>query len=156
MKRVNEIGRMVLRGEIPEPELPRGDAKCQSCPYRSLCGNAEKPENPGVGGLTDEELEAQLRSWIDANSRARPKTSSPAAKAKKAASETIKAHMVSTGELAGEMVIDGKTWNMKVSEKPGTSIDMDAFNELVAPDVREQVVVPTVSRRLTITPAKKK
>ena len=33
---------------------------------------------------------------------------------------------------------------------------MDAFNELVAPEVREQVVLPTVSRRLTISPAKKK
>jgi len=54
------------------------------------------------------------------------------------------------------MVIEGKKWNMKVSEKPGTAIDMDAFNELVAPEVREQVVLPTVSRRLTITPAKKK
>ena len=155
MKRVNEIGRMVLRGETPEPELPQGDAKCQSCPFRSLCGNAEIPENPGVGGLTDEELEAQLRSWIDANG-SMPRSSSPASKAKKAASETIKAHLVSTGELAGEMVIDGKKWNMKVSEKPGTSIDMDAFNELVAPEVQEQVVLPTVSRRLTITPAKKK
>ncbi len=154
MKRVTEIGRMVLRGEIPEPELPQGDAKCQSCPFRSLCGNAEKPENAGVGGLTDEELEAQLRSWIDASASA-PRSSSPASKAKKAASETIKAHLVSIGELAGEMVIDGKKWNMKVSEKSGTSIDMDAFNELVAPDVREQVVLPTVSRRLTITSAKK-
>ena len=155
MKRVNEIGRMVLRGEIPEPELPQGDAKCQSCPYRSLCGNAEIPENPGVGGLTDEELEAQLRSWIDANGSA-PRSSSPASKAKKAASDTIKAHLVSTGELAAEMVIDGKGWNMKVSENPGATIDMDAFNELVAPEVREQVVVPTISRRLTISPAKKK
>ncbi len=155
MKRVNEIGRMVLRGKIPEPELPKGDAKCQSCPYRSLCGNAEKPENPGEGGLTDEELESQLRAWIDANASA-TRSSSPASKAKKAASETIKAHLVSTGELAGEMVIDGNGWNMKVSEKPGVSIDMDAFNELVAPEVREQVVLPTVSRRLTITPAKKK
>ena len=155
MKRVNEIGRMVLRGEIPEPELPQGDSHCQSCPFRSLCGNAEKPENPGEGGLTDEELEAQLRAWIDASSSA-PRSSSPASKAKKAASETIKAHLVSTGELAGEMVIDGKTWNMKVSEKPGVSIDMDAFNELVAPEVREQVMLPTVSRRLNITPAKKK
>ena len=155
MKRVNEIGRMVLRGEIPDPELPPGDAKCQSCPFRSLCGNAEIPENPGVVGLTDEELEAQLRSWIDANGSA-PKTSSPASKAKKAASEMIKAHMVSTGDLAGEMVIDGKNWNLKVSEKSGTTIDMGAFNELVAPEVREQVVLPTVSRRLTITPAKKK
>ena len=155
MKRVNEIGRMVLRGEIPDPELPQGDAKCQSCPFRSLCGNAEIPENPGAGGLTDEELEEQLRSWIDANSSA-PRSSSPASKAKKAASETIKAHLVSTGELAAEMVIDGKKWNMKVSEKRGTTIDMDAFNDLVAPEVREQVVVPTVSRRLTITPEKKK
>ncbi len=108
-----------------------------------------------MGGLTDEELEAQLRSWIDANGSA-PRSSSPASKAKKAASETIKAHLVSTGELAAEIVIDGKTWNLKVSEKPGSTIDMDAFNELVAPDVREQVVLPTVSRRLTITPAKKK
>ena len=155
MKRVNEIGRMVLRGEIPEPELPQGDSHCQSCPFRSLCGNAEIPENPGVGGLTDEELEAQLRSWIDANASA-TRSSSPASKAKKAASETIKAHLVSTGDLAGEMVIDGKTWNMKVSEKPGVSIDMDAFNELVAPEVREQVVLETMRRTLRITPAKKK
>ena len=155
MKRVSEIGRMVLKGDIPEPELPQGDSHCQSCPYRSLCGNAEKPENPGEGGLTDEELESQLRSWIDANASA-TRSSSPASKQKKAASETIKAHLVSTGELAGEMVIDGKTWNMKVSEKPGVSIDMDTFNELVAPEVREQVVLPTVSRRLNITPAKKK
>ena len=155
MKRVSDIGRLVLKGDIPEPELPQGDTKCQSCPFRSLCGNAEIPENPGFGGLTDEELEAQLRSWIDANGSA-PRSSSPASKAKKAASETIKAHLVSTGELTGEMVIDGKKWNMKVSEKPGTSIDMDAFNELVAPEVREQVVLTTVSRRLTITPAKKK
>ena len=155
MKRVGEIGRMVLKGEIPEPELPQGDSHCQSCPYRSLCGNADKPENPGEGGLTDEELEAQLRSWIDANASA-TRSSSPASKAKKAASETIKAHLVSTGELAGEMVIDGKTWNMKVSEKPGVSIDMDAFNELVAPEVREQVVLETVRRTLRITPARKK
>ncbi len=154
MKRVNEIGRLVLKGEIPEPELPQGDSHCRSCPYRSLCGNAEMPENPGEGGLTDEELEAQLRSWIDASSSA-PRSSSSASKQKKAASETIKAHLVSTGELAGEMVVDGKKWNMKVSEKPGVSIDMDAFNELVTPEVREQVVLPTVSRRLTITPAKK-
>ena len=54
------------------------------------------------------------------------------------------------------MVIDGKKWNMKVSEKPGTIIDMDAFNELVSPEVREQVVLLIVSRTLTITPAKKK
>ncbi|MCY4581791.1 MAG: PD-(D/E)XK nuclease family protein [Chloroflexi bacterium] len=155
MKRVTEIGRMVLRGEIPEPERPQGDSHCQSCPFRTLCGNAEMPENPGEGGLTDEELEAQLKAWIDANSSA-PKTSSPATKAKKAASETIKAHLVSTGELAGEMVIDGKGWNMKVSEKPAVSIDMDAFNELVAPEVREQVVLETVRRTLRITPVKKK
>ena len=155
MQRVNQIGRMVLRGEIPEPELPQGHYKCQSCPYRSLCGNAELPENSGVGGLTDEELEAQLRAWIEANASA-PKSSSPASKAKKAASDTIKAHMVSTGDLAGEMLIDGKKWNMKVSEKPGTSIDMDALNELVAPEIREQVVVPTVSHTLRITSAKKK
>ena len=155
MKRVTEIGRMVLRGEIPEPERPQGDSHCQSCPFRTLCGNAEAPENPGEGGLTDEELEAQLKAWIDANSSA-PKTSSPATKAKKAASETIKAHLVLTGELAAEMVIDGKGWNMKVSENPGVSIDMDAFNELVAPEVREQVVLETVRRTLRITPAKKK
>ena len=155
MKRVTEIGRMVLRGEIPEPERPQGDSHCQSCPFRTLCGNAEGPENPGEGGLTDEELEAQLKAWIDANSSA-PKTSSPATKTKKAASETIKAHLVSTGELAAEMVIDGKGWNMKVSENPGVSIDMDAFNELVAPEVREQVVLETVRRTLRITPAKKK
>ena len=124
-------------------------------PSGACAATPRSSENPGVGGLTDEELEAQLRSWIDANGSA-PRSSSPASKAKKAASETIKAHLVSTGELAGEMVIDGKKWNLKVSEKPGASIDMDAFNELVAPEVREQVVLPTVSRRLTITPEKKK
>ena len=70
MKRVNEIGRMVLRGEIPEPELPQGDAKCQSCPLQEpLRQRREALRTPGVGGLTDEEFEAQLRSWIDANAR---------------------------------------------------------------------------------------
>ena len=155
MRRVGEIGRMALEDELPDPEFPQGHYKCLSCPYRSLCGNAELTENPGAGGLTDEELRAQLREWVKANSSA-PRSSSPASKAKKAAADAIKAHMVSTGNLAGEMVVDGVKWNMRVTEKPGSGIDFEAFNELVAPEIREQVVIPKVSRTLRITPAKKK
>ena len=93
MKRVNEIGKMVLKNEIPEPEYPQGAAHCKSCPFRTLCGNAEDAPGAGEGGLTDEEIEVELKKWAEANKSA-VKTSSPASKAKKAASETLKAHMI--------------------------------------------------------------
>lgn len=52
MERIGEIGKMVMRDRLPEPEYKAGDARCQSCPYRSLCGNAEAESQGGEGALT--------------------------------------------------------------------------------------------------------
>ena len=152
---VNEVAEMVLSRQIPEPTLPKGDTICQSCPYRTLCGNAEKPEQPGASGLSPEEVVEELNKWIKANADA-PKSSSPAAKEKKAAADTIKAHMLAIENLDDEIVVEGQKYSLKVSSSTGVKIDMDAFNELVSPEVREQVVIPTVSHSMRINPVKDK
>lgn len=155
MARVNEIADMVFKGELPEPEVPAGDYKCQSCPFRTMCGNAELPEMPGESGLTESEIETTLREWINASAKV-PKTSSPESKAKKAAADTLKNHMIAVGDFERELEIDGQVYRMKRSESDKVNIDFDAFNELVEPEIREQVVVSSTSNSLRITPIKPK
>ena len=154
MKRVAEIGKMAVRDEVPEPEFEQGDAKCMSCPFRTKCGNAEVPAQPGEGGLTDEEIELELKKWAEANKSA-VKSSSPASKSKKAASDTLKAHMIAAGDYERDMVLNGVTYRMKLSESPGKEIDLEALNELVAPEIREQIVVEKLNRSFRVTTPKK-
>ena len=149
MERVELIGRLAIADEMPEPEFPQGDSKCKSCVYRTLCGNAEEPEVVGEGGLTDEELELQIVTWAEAN-KAAPKPSSPEAKSKSAAADTLKAHMIAAGDFERDVEVDGVTYRLKLSESPGKEIDLDALNELVAPEIREQVVVQTVKRSFRV------
>ena len=154
MKRVAEIGKMAVRDEVPEPEFEQGNAKCMSCPFRTKCGNAEVPAQPGEGGLTDEEIELELKKWAEANKSA-VKSSSPASKSKKAASDTLKAHMIAAGDYERDMVLGGVTYRMKLSESPGKEIDLEALNELVAPEIREQIVVEKLNRSFRVTTPKK-
>ena len=153
MERIAEIGRMVFRDRLPEPEYEQGNARCQSCPYRTLCGNAEVPAR-GEGGLTDEEVRGLVREWARANASA-PKSSSPAAKAKSAAASALKAHMVASGGYEDELVVDGVAYRLKLSESAGNTIDFEALNELVAPEIREQVVKEKVSASFRVTPLKR-
>ncbi len=156
MKRMNDMGRMLKTQTLAPPEYPAGHWKCQSCPFRSRCGNHIAPDaENGDGALTGEDLVQQVSVWAEANASA-AKTSSPASKAKKAASDTIKAHMIATHNHEDEVAIDGQTYILKLSETQGVAINMEAFNELVAPDIREQVVEPTLRRSMRITPAKPK
>ena len=154
MRRVNEIGKMVRMGGIPEPERPQGHYECQSCPYRTLCGNAELPPKAGETGLTEEEVRELVDDWSKANASA-PKSSSPAAKTKTAASNALKADMIVTDTYEKEVVVEGVTYVLKRSESPKLDIDFEAFNELVAPEIRKQVVIENSSHRLNIRPSKK-
>ena len=154
LERINEIIAMIIKGEIPEPEYPQGDANCKSCPFRSMCGNAAEPEFVSEGGLSDEELFEQVRLWADANSRITKTPSNPATKEKKTASDTIKAHYIQTERAGDEIEVDGRRYKLTLSTKPGTTIDFDAFNELVDPEIREQILMPTESHTMRITPVK--
>ena len=157
LERVNEITAMIIRGEVPEPEHPQGDAKCKSCPFRSMCGNAVEPEVMVVeGGLSDEELFEQVRIWADASSRIPKTPSNPARKEKDSAAATIKAHYIETERAGDEIEVDGQRYKLTLSTKPGTTIDFDAFNELVDPEIREQILLPTESHTMRITPVKDK
>ncbi len=153
--RVDDVVSMVFRREIPEPTLPAGDAHCRSCPFRSLCGNAEKDVNPGVGGMSDEEVNEQLQAWANATANA-PKTTTPESKAKRAASDALKAHFIAIDSLENELEVEGQKYRLKVTPKPGVDIDMEAFNELVDPEIREQVVIEKVTHSMRITPIKPK
>ena len=156
LERINEITAMIIKGEVPEPEHPQGDANCKSCPFRSMCGNAAEPELVVEGGLSDEELFEQVRIWADASSQIPKTPSSPAKKEKDAAAATIKAHYIETGRAGDEIEVDGQRYKLTLSTKPGTTIDFDAFNELVEPEIREQIVLPTESHTMRITPVKDK
>ncbi len=155
MARVQEISDMVFSNEIPEPELPAGHFKCVDCPYRTLCGNAELPPNKGENGLSAEELIEEIQAWATANAEA-PKSTSPAAKAKKAASEALKYHMIANGLNEQVVEVNGRAFKLKLSDpskKP--VIDLEAFNELVDPEIREQIVSEQGGQTLRITPPKK-
>ena len=157
LERINEITAMIIKGEVPEPEHPQGDAKCKSCPFRSMCGNAVEPEVMVVeGGLSDEELFEQVRIWADASSRIPKTPSNPARKEKDSAAATIKAHYIETERAGDEIEVDGQRYKLTLSTKPGTTIDFDAFNELVDPEIREQILLPTESHTMRITPVKDK
>ncbi|MCY4580740.1 MAG: PD-(D/E)XK nuclease family protein [Chloroflexi bacterium] len=156
LERINEVTAMIIKGQVPEPEYPQGDANCKSCPFRSMCGNAAEPELVVEGGLSDEELFEQVRIWANASSRIPKTPSNPATKEKKTASEAIKAHYIETKRAGDEIEVDGQRYKLTLSTKPGTSIDFDAFNELVDPEIREQVVMPTESHTMRITPVKDK
>ncbi|MXY45862.1 MAG: hypothetical protein F4Y44_02535 [Chloroflexi bacterium] len=154
MERIGEIGRMVLRDRLPEPEYRQGDARCQSCPYRMLCGNAEVPPQAGEGGLASADVQSLVREWAQANASA-PKSSSPAAKAKSAAASALKAHMMASGDYETELLVDGAAYRLRLSEAVGKTIDFEALNELVSPEVREQIVREKVSATFRITPLKR-
>ena len=156
LERVNEVTAMIIKGEVPEPEYPQGDANCKSCPFRSMCGNAVEPDVVSEGGLSDEELFKQVRVWADASSRIPKTPSNPATKEKSAAAATIKAHYIETRRAGDEIEVDGQRYKLTLSTKPGTSIDFDAFNELVDPEIREQILMPTESHTMRITPVKDK
>ena len=156
LERINEITAVIIKGEVPEPEHPQGDANCKSCPFRSMCGNAAEPELVSEGGLSDEELFEQVRLWADASSRITKTPSNPATKEKKTASDTIKAHYIQTERAGDEIEVDGQRYKLTLSTKPGTTIDFDAFNELVDPEIREQILLPTESHTMRITPVKDK
>ena len=145
---------MVLRDLLPEPEHPQGDARCQSCPYRTLCGNTKVAPQVGEGGLTDEEVRTLVREWAKADASA-PKSSSPAAKAKSAAASALKAHMLASGNYESEVDVDGVAYRLKLSESAGKTIDFEALNELLAPEVREQIVREKVSSTFRVTPLKR-
>ena len=154
MQRVDEISQMVRQGGIPEPELPQGHFKCQSCPFRTLCGNAEVPPKTGETGLSGDELNEQIQIWVESNASA-PKSSSPAVKAKTAASNALKAHMIATEDFELEVDVEGVTYVLKRSESSKLDIDLKAFNELVPPQIREQVVIENSSNRLNIRPKRR-
>ena len=156
LERINEITAVIIKGEVPKPEHPQGDANCKSCPFRSMCGNAAEPALVSEGGLSDEELFEQVRLWADASSRINKTPSNPATKEKKTASDTIKAHYIKTKRAGDEIEVDGKRYKLTLSTKPGTTIDFDAFNELVDPEIREQILLPTESHAMRITPVKDK
>ncbi|MDE2688557.1 MAG: hypothetical protein OXI16_13820 [Chloroflexota bacterium] len=156
LERINEITAMIIKGEVPEPEYPQGDANCKSCPFRSMCGNADEPELVAEGGLSDEELFEQVRIWAGASSRIPKTPSNPATKEKSAAAAAIKAHYIETSRAGDELEVDGQRYKLTLSTKPGTTIDFDAFNELVDPDIREQILLPTESHTMRITPVKDK
>ena len=156
MKRVNDMGRMIRTETLAPPEYPAGHWKCESCPFRSICGNHIAPDaENGDGALTADELVQQVSVWAEANASA-ARSSSPASKAKKAAADTIKTHMIATLNYEDEVAINGQKYSLKLSEKPDVAINLEAFNELVAPEIREQVVEPTVRRSMRITPVKAK
>ena len=156
LERVNEVTAMIIKGQVPEPEYPQGDANCKSCPFRSMCGNAVEPDVVSEGGLSDEELFKQVKTWADASSRIPKTPSNHATKEKNAAAATIKAHYIETRRAGDEIEVDGQRYKLTLSTKPGTSIDFDAFNELVDPEIREQILMPTESHTMRITPVKDK
>lgn len=156
IERVNEITAMIVRGQVPEPEYPQGDASCKACPFRSMCGNADAPELVREGGLSDEELFEQVRIWADASSRIPKGPSNPATKEKKAAADTIRAHYIETKSGGEEIEVDGQRYKLTLSTKEGTDLDLDSFNELVDPEIREQILQPTESHTMRITPVKDK
>ena len=140
VERARLIRGVLSARKLPEPELPKGHFKCGSCEFRTACGNNVKDPVIVGGTLSDNQLVDEIIKW-DKASQSIPSTSSPESKVKKDAAAVIKEHVTNSGIDEFDIPIDGRIFNLKLNRNPDYSVDFEKLNELVSPEVREQIVL---------------
>ena len=103
---------------------------------------------PGVGGMSDRRGDRAIAGVGEGHRYRRPRQLRLSRRRNGPASDALKAHFIAIDSLDNELEVEGQKYRLKVTPKPGVDIDMEAFNELVDPEIREQVVIEKVTHSM--------
>lgn len=146
VNRAHKLKAALQSEQAPKPEYQAGHKICRQCEFRSVCGNAISEER--AQGALDEAMVARLVR--DAVSDNAPKSVRASAK------RLLKAHMAESGLDRLEIRVDGARYSLTCAEIIKREVDMERFNSLVAPELRDQMLRTVVTRRFQITERKGK
>ena len=131
---------------LPERDFSANSWQCRSCPFLDIClpGMAEASEEPEIE--EKEVSDAQARDAVAAYAQAQESIREPE-KVKRTALDTLKAWMRRRGDA--KQTVDGRTVSLVQSTRYSTNYRR--LNELLAPEVRAEVVTESESEYVRVS-----
>ena len=131
---------------LPDRDFSAGSWQCRSCPFLEVClpGAAEADDETEMEGETVSDQEA--REAVAAYAEAQESLKEPE-KVKRSALDTLKAWMRRQGDA--KATVNGRTVSLVRSTR--YSVNYRRLNELLAPEVRADVVTESESEYVRVT-----
>ena len=131
---------------LPDRDFSAGSWQCRSCPFLAVClpGAAEADDETEMEGETVSDQEA--REAVTAYAEAQEAIKEPE-KVKRSALDTLKAWMRRQGDA--KATVNGRTVSLVRSTR--YSVNYRRLNELLAPEVRADVVTESESEYVRVT-----
>ena len=131
---------------LPERDFSAGSWQCRSCPFLAVClpGVAEADDETEVEG--EEVSDREARDAVAAYAEAQEAVKEPE-KVKRTALDTLKAWMRRRGD--SRATLEGRTVSLVRSAR--YSVNYRRLNELLAPDVRAEVVTEGESEYVRVS-----
>ena len=131
---------------LPERDFTASTWQCRSCPFLAVClpGAAEAGEQPEID--EQEVSDEQARDAVAAYAEAQETIKEPE-KVKRTALDTLKAWMRRQGDA--KATVNGRTVSLVQSKR--YSVNHRRLNELLAPEVRAEVVTESESEYVRVS-----
>ena len=132
---------------LPDRDFTATSWQCRSCPFLNIClpGTAEEDgtdEDTEIEHVSDEEARDAVAAYAEAQESLKEPE-----KAKRTALDTLKAWMRRQGDT--KATVNGKTVSLVQSTR--YSVNHKKLNELLAPDVRADVVTESESEYVRVS-----
>ena len=136
---------------LPDRDFSAGSWQCRSCPFLEVClpGAAEaddetemEMERDGDGAVSDQEAREAVAAYAEAQESLKEPE-----KVKRSALDTLKAWMRRQGDA--KATVNGRTVSLVRSTR--YSVNYRRLNELLAPEVRADVVTESESEYVRVT-----
>ena len=148
--RMESLERRMRAEELPEPGFPVDHWMCRRCPFLEICGNVAPPAEENEGDespVSQEEVEAAMAAYADADEELKQDHLKTAQKAKKEAQKTLLRYMrQGDGRKKVEFEMsDGRRRTVTLVSSRRFKVDHKRLNELLDPEDRAAVVTESVS-----------
>ena len=131
---------------LPERDFSAGSWQCRSCPFLAVCLPGSDDENDEPENEEREVTDQEARDAVAAYAKAQESVKEPE-KAKRGALDTLKAWMRRQGD--SKATVAGRTVSLVTSTR--YSVNHRKLNELLAPEVRADVVTESESEYVRVT-----
>ena len=135
---------------LPERDFSSGSWQCRSCPFLAVCLPGMAAEDDGTGEGTEiegkEVTDEEARDAVAAYAEAQESIREPE-KAKRAALDTLKAWIRRRGDA--KVTVNGRTVSLVHTTRYSTNYRR--LNELLAPEVRAEVVTESESEYVRVS-----
>lgn len=143
-ERATNVKAAIESGEPPKPEYQAGHKICRQCEFRSVCGNADV-EDDLAATLDQSDISRLVGEAVSA-------TSDKSEKAQ--AKRRLKAYMIDMGLDRLEIELDGGKYSLCLSEIVRRKVNMDEFNSLVEPELRDRMLLTKTTYQFRISGGK--